>query len=187
MVRLGLVTALGIGVLVFGYLAVRDLTAGMGTPTTAPQPETLALQPNAPGPGSPDMLSAQTADEALGDQYTPIDHDPAHLPAYPGARRDFCQRLANGRQYGDEQARYIGVEATVAQVLAHYQRAASDAGFTPRADARPLQGDPAGRQQVFLRGESFLVVTVSSPTTGPLRPPPALPPTPSRKPVACGN
>lgn len=177
-IRLGLVVALGAGVLVFGFLAVRDLSTGIATPRSTPQPETLALAPGSPASAPRNPLASRSADDWMSQEYVAIDHDPAHLPPYPGARRDFCKRLANGEQYGDEQARYISVEATVDQVLAHYQRAAADAGFTPRGDPQPLQADPGGRQQVFHKGDSVLAVTVMSPTTAPPLPPPAAPPRP---------
>jgi len=177
-VRLGVVVALCIGVAVFGTLALRDLSAGLGTPRESPQAETLALDPNAPASAPRNPLGSTSPDDWMSREYVAIDHDPAHLPPFPGARRDFCKRLANGEQYGDEQARYISVEATVDQVLAHYQRVAADAGFTPRGEPQPLRADPDGRQQVFQKGQAVLAVTVLSPTTAPPQPPPAAPPRP---------
>lgn len=174
--RLILVLALCIGLGFFGISAINSLARGINTPT-ATTADTLAIDPQSSQPMGGDVLSARNATEALSPQYTPIDHDPAHLTPCPGSSRDVCFRLPDGQGFADEQARYVVVGSTVAAVRDHYQRTAEGAGFT-LAEQRPYGSVPGGILMNFRRNDQTLVVGITPRDTGPAPPPPALRPEP---------
>ncbi|MFI4859450.1 MAG: hypothetical protein ACIAXF_02090 [Phycisphaerales bacterium JB063] len=170
--RFAVVALLSVGLLVFGLYAFNDLANGIPQPPTASATDTLALDPDSPPMTGGDMLQPESADEVLSDNYIPIDHDPARLPAYPGAERDVCHRLKPDGRFSDERAVYTvpGSDATPQDVIAHYRAAAEGAGFTVRS-SRPVQGRPDSLSTLFTRGEATLTVMVN-----PYRPAPPLEP-----------
>ena len=171
MARFAVVAVLSIGLLVFGFYAINDLTQGMKPPAPIEAPDMLALGEGAPPPMQGSFIEARNADEALSPQYIPLDHDPGHFPAYPGARRDICKRLPDGNGYADEQARYVAVSATVEQVLEHYRNAMQTAGFTANAP-RPFRGQPNSSSIHFtLEQKNFIIGAVQRDVGPPPRPP----------------
>ncbi|XAL99289.1 hypothetical protein OT109_17120 [Phycisphaeraceae bacterium D3-23] len=172
-VRFAVVVLLSIGLLVFAIYAFNDLAQGLDPPPDATATGTLALNEEGSSPlAGGDLLQPGSASDALSEGYTPIDHDPAHLPAYPGAERNVCHRLKPDGRYNDEQAVYTvtDIGAQPQDVMDHYRAAAQSVGFTVHT-SRPNQSRPGSISTLFIRGEETFTVTVN-----PLRPaPPQMP------------
>ncbi|MEM9416098.1 MAG: hypothetical protein AAGA29_11585 [Planctomycetota bacterium] len=169
-VRFAVVALLSVGLLVFAVYAFNDLANGMARPPAATAPDTLALDEGSTPMSGGNLLQPGSAGEVLSDDYIPIDHDPARLPAYPGAQRDACHRLKSDGRFHDEHAVYTVTElgAQPEDVMAHYRAAAEEAGFTIQA-SRPLQGYPDSLSALFVRRSETFRVSVN-----PYRPAPPL-------------
>jgi len=170
---MGILLALSLGLAVFGYFAVNDLLAYENTPQQD-TPGTLTYQPPAQTPTTAGQSLGQELIESLTRGPTlPLDHDPAHLPPFPGAvlkNRD----LVPDPSIAHERATYEVSDTHVAQVVQHYIDACAQHGFTLVNQQDTPQ--TAGGLLLIYRKEAQQQLAVAIYPQGPPATPPMSPP-----------
>lgn len=170
-----LVIALGllVGVGIFGISAINDLMDGLDAAQTATP--VAGAPANGWGPHDPAFdPPASTRDGVPGlasETHTPIDRDPGQLAPPDNATRSTAMLIRERDGGYTELAQYRVNYAEVAEVISHYQRVATAAGFAP-VTAGPIGG---GGQNISLSraGQTLIVRAwpVDASQLPPARPP----------------
>lgn len=171
-----LVIALGllIGVAVLGISAVNDLMDGLDAAQTGRQTAN-PQDPGQWGPHSPGFEEPSNLDQVVAglgsETHTRIDRDPGRLAPPANAARSIALLIREREGQYRENAQYRVNNASVDDVIRHYQRVAQDAGFKPLTQG-PVEG--GGLNVSLTRNGQVLIVRawpVDPSELPPVRPP----------------